>query len=414
MKHGLLLASLLATAGCFQRASQDFACTLNSDCSSDRVCDQGFCVIGQVDAGVDGDAGPLFDCTLWTPAPRHFMPCDIPQPLGPLTLDMTGIYTYNTMTGTLSDPLGAPSTPSTSLVTSGRVLSVSSLSIGANASLQVIGNTPLIVASWTTIDVAGAIDAGSNAVAGGAGHDPIECAMHAAKIGANGASGAAGAGGGGFRGPGGTGGTGDASTMPGAGGTAVATLPLLLGGCSGNTGGTGTNNNNAPVPGGVGGLGGGVVQLTSQAGITISGKVNAGGSGGDPGMNDLGSGNGGGGGGGGSGGMLGIEGASVTIATGAFLTANGGGGGQGGDNDAGGRGIDGTAAIGRPPGGSGGGGGQGGQGSGGVTLTGGGGQNDIDGGGGAGGGGAGFIVILSATPLTIGTATVSPTITTPP
>jgi len=51
-----VLASCVAACSFPTRAS-DFACRVDSDCEADRVCDQGFCVIGsRPDAAVEPDA----------------------------------------------------------------------------------------------------------------------------------------------------------------------------------------------------------------------------------------------------------------------------------------------------------------------------------------------------------------------
>ncbi len=59
VRHAILavvVASGMAACS-FPTHAGDFACQVDSDCDADRVCDQGFCVIGsRVDAGVDQDA----------------------------------------------------------------------------------------------------------------------------------------------------------------------------------------------------------------------------------------------------------------------------------------------------------------------------------------------------------------------
>jgi len=56
-----MLAFVLAGCG-FPTPSQEFACQTTNDCASDRVCEQGFCVLGReaTDAGNDDvDADPV-------------------------------------------------------------------------------------------------------------------------------------------------------------------------------------------------------------------------------------------------------------------------------------------------------------------------------------------------------------------
>jgi hypothetical protein len=382
---------LLALGACsFPRASDTLACETTDQCDNGRTCVDNFCVFG----GDLPDGAPdsaRFDCTQWA-APNHFAPCDIPQPAGALDLSTAGVYTYDTGSGTLTDPAGGTSTPTNQPIASGMLISVDKLTIASGTTLRVIGIVPLVVASWTDIEIDGAIDAGSTAEAAGAGSNPTECAAHAPTAGTAAGGGGGGGGGGGFQAAGGNGGDGSnpANGRNGDGGTLTA-LPLLLGGCAGAKGGDGGSL------AGAGGAGGGAVQLTAQGQITIAGTLNAGGSGGDPGvLND----NGGGAGGGGSGGMIGLEATAISILDGAVVACNGGGGGEGGDDFPAGRGLDGTPTATRAAGGSlnNDGGGNGGLGSGGATLTGGvaGNDNGDGGGGGGGGGSAGFIAVRGA------------------
>lgn len=395
-----LLFLSLAACG-FTRTSASLECSVTADCDDGRTCVGGFCVIGDTPDGPPPDT-MRFDCTQWTPAPQHFQPCDIVQPTGALTLDQPIVYTLDTGTGEVTPAGGAAIPVATEMIASGRLLSVDALTIATGATLRVVGTAPLIVAAWTTIEITGDIDAGSTQLEQGAGSNPTECELRLATPGTTNNDGGGGAGGGGFQGTGGAGGRGDlAAATGGPGGGPVTPAPLLLGGCSGAKGGDGD------LPGGIGGFGGGAFQLTAKEGITIEGKLNAGGAGGEPGgaIDD-----GGGGGGGGAGGMIGIEGASITLGTAAIVAANGGGGGEGGRSP-GQRGQDATAVDTRALGGTGGTGGNGGLGSGQGVTNGGPGQNDQNGGGGGGGGGAaGFIVFR---PAATGAGIVTPTATPP-
>ena len=412
-QHGV---AVLLLAGCsFPTPSEQYACVTTADCEGARVCDQGFCVVSTnaIDGPVDvpPDTDTRFACAGWLP--RHFDPCMIPQPTGPLALSAAGIYIYDTTDGSLTDPMGMVTSPPNLLVTAGRVLSIDSLDLGAASTLRVIGTRPLVVAAWTTISVAGTIDAASTATSNGAGANPTACVTHAASPGTSETNGAGGGGGGGFGAPGARGGHGDLGTPAaagGPGGTAVA-MPLLLGGCAGGTGGTGDQ------PGGTAGPGGGAVQLTARMELTIAatGRITAGGSGGG-GAPAVGSGDAqGGGGGGGTGGMLGLQGASIAIAGGAILASNGGGGGGGAGNGGaiGTRGQGGQLSAARASGGVGGAGeGDGGTGGAGILGQGLNGINSPNVGGGGGGGGVGFIVFTSATAASLGNgAVVSPAAT---
>lgn len=398
MRHAL---AAILIAGCsFPTPSEQYACVTTPDCEGSRVCDQGFCVVStgnQNDgpqADVAPDTGTQFVCAGWTP--RHFDPCTIPLPTGPLALTSAGTYTYDTASGSLTDPVGTVTTPPTMVVMAGRVLSIASLDVGAAATLRVIGAQPLVIASWTTISVAGTIHAGSIATGNGPGANPTTCAGRAPQIGGSSGVGAGGGGGGGLAGVGGPGGDGDGAGG-GNGGAALIAPPLLLGGCPGANGGA------SDAPGGIPGAGGGALQLTARMGLTIgpTGMLNAGGAGGGGAPANGGADAQGGGGGGGTGGMIGLQGDTITIDAGAVLAANGGGGGGGASQGAGGRGTDGLLSAARAIGGtasnSAGQGGTGGS----TVKAGGTGQGSAPFGGGGGGGSAGFVVFTSASAATV-------------
>jgi len=393
----LLLLAVLAVGCGFPRPSESYTCSTNADCKDDnRICQSGFCVVGEIDAAVEEDASA---CSIFSA--RHFDACMIAAPGGDLMLDQSGTYTYDTDTAMLAPPSGPATMPPAEITPSGRLISVHSLTVAAGTTLRVVGTRPLLVASWSTISVSGSIDASSNVNGAGAGANPPECSTHAAGAGTGDTGGGGGGGGGGFHGAGGAGGIGSSGVgLAGTGGTPVA-VPPLSGGCKGGSGGTGD------VPGGVGGNGGGAIQLTAKDSITVGGTIHAGGAGGEPGMVITAQGDSGGG-GGGSGGMIGLEAPSITLLLTSTLAANGGGGGEGVNTTTGGtqRGADGSAFAMQSAGGAGTDGGDGGLGSGGAVLTGGPGDSDSDGAGG-GGGGAGYIAIKTAS-LTAGSGTESP------
>ncbi len=407
MNYGLVI---VAITGCsFPTPSEKYACVTTADCEGSRVCDQGFCVVSggnAVDSGSDvlpPDGGPRFACAGWTP--RHFDPCAIPQPTGPLALTTAGTYDYDTTTGVLKDTLGNPmASPPSMIITTGagRIVSVDSLDLGPTSILRVIGMEPLIVAAWTTIAVSGTIDASSSALAAGPGANPTSCAMRASIIGQSNVNGAGGGGGGGFAAFGGRGGDCNIGGAGGIGGTLIA-VPLLLGGCAGANGGAGEQL------GGLGGAGGGALQLTARMDVTLAGtaRVTTGGSGGT-GASSNGNQADGGGGGGGAGGMIGLQGATLTVTAGAILAANGGGGGQGSNTAPGGHGTNGQLGALRASGGIGGDAGNGGPGGALAAPNGQSGNNDAADGGGGGGGAIGYIALASAAAATTGGATISP------
>ena len=397
MNRALFAVAAATVAGCFPTPSEKFACETTSDCVGDRVCDRGYCVLNG-DGGGDG-VTPV-DCKDF-PA-RHFDACLLPAPAPKLVLDMSGVYTYNTDSGTLTAPDTSTSTPPSFDAATGKVISIDGLAIASSATLRAIGTKPLIVASWSTIDVTGLIDVGSSSLEKGAGSGSnTSCA--APQAGAPNGGGGGGSGGGGFAGMGGNGGRGGGGNG-GAGAAAIA-MPLLAAGCPGAKGGGG----NTVTNGGEGGFGGGAIQLTARLSIAIGGTVTAAGAGGGGTARDDGLGGGdGGGGGAGTGGMIGLESPSVVLKASAILAANGGGGGAGAQNNAGNPGSNGLASATAAPGGVPSDGGRGGNGSASAVVGGLAGQNVGAGGGGGGGGAAGFIVVVKMPPMVDAAAVTSP------
>ena len=439
MRRAWMLVLALG-AGC--RVTGEFHCDTSDQCRDNGttgVCIVGSCAFGDADctsgwrysdsaedsvAGVCLEGAAPADCGTWKP--KHFTPCALPAPLGPLRLSGSG-YIYDTDRGEF---IGGTPVVHTSIVlpqpdgTSARIISVASFTLDPLVRLRVIGSLPLIIASWGTIQIQGRLDASSTAAdLRGAGANFAGCM--AAKPGAAGVAtkGTGGGGGGGFAGAGGTGGTGDQDNDPGtvggAGGAALAMPTAIVhGGCPGASGGPLGPGATAPATAtsaSAPGVGGGAVQLTARTSITVpvGGSVEANGGGGGAGL-----GNGeGGGGGGGSGGFVGLEAPAITVA--GILAANGGGGGGGGsDTVAGGVGGDGRAAAGAAVGGgnaaqcS----GTGATGSASTTLAGTSinpAQTAVSCGAGGGGGGAGAISIR-ATTFTMTGATFSPPVTLDP
>lgn len=398
----VVVAFALVGACGFPTPSDELACATDADCDAGRVCDRGYCVVGDDGGGNGAPDAPAPDaalhdlCASWHPA--HFDPCTLVAPGG--TLELYEANVYDTGTGILTYPGGAFQPPSQTIGTA-RVVSVAALEVTPGASLRVTGPYALIVAAWSTITVDGTIDAGSHPTGAGPGANPDGCTGRAAVPGGNSGTGAGGGGGGGYGGTGGAGGTGDAASG-GDGGLAISPVVAadLLGGCPGATGGTGDD------PGGAGGSGGGSLQLTARESIAIAGAITVGGAGGAGGSGGSGLGDAGGG-GGGSGGWLGLDAPAITVGASAVLAANGGGGGGGSGNSAGAPGADGAATAIAAIGGDGD-GGPGGTGSAGYQLDGATGGPSIDHGGGGGGGATGRIVVISPSPELPPTAIVSP------
>jgi hypothetical protein len=228
-------------------------------------------------------------------------------------------YTYNTTTGTLADSGGNPITHANIQIDQAGqaawLMNVQSFTLHAGSTLRVVGDKPLIIASWDTIDVSGTIDASNPGAL-----------CNAASAGQTGVTtgGSGGGGGGAFGGDGGAGGIGDSPPGPmgGAGGAHVDAPHIVRGGCNGAVSGkAGPGDSGNPNAVSAAGTGGGGIQITAQHALSVSGKVLAGGSGGGGAP----SGSAAGGGGGGSGGYIGLEGLTVTL--GGVIAANGGGGG---------------------------------------------------------------------------------------
>jgi hypothetical protein len=277
------------------------------------------------------------------------------------------------------------------------ILTMQTFAVTGTGSLTIEGDKPVILAVFGDATVDGNIDAGAVGTAAGPGGD-VACSGGAGDNGGSSNSdndGSGGGGGGGFGSPGARGGSGS----DGGGGNGGSTdgnpeLVPLRGGCSGGRGGRGVGS------GRYGGGGGGAAQVSTAGILSITGTVSAAGGGGQKG-----GGYGDGGGGGGSGGAVLLEGDTVSIDAGAWLTANGGGGG-GGRGEGGGSSQDGSdgyrSSTARAPGGNCA-GSQCGDGGDGAAAAGSAqnGQNGDDGGGGGGGGGMGRVRINSPNACTL-------------
>lgn len=271
-----------------------------------------------IDAAVVVDAGM---CESWQAV--HFESCAIPPAVPKITIDQAGNWTFNTDDGALTGPgfdaqyllhdLSQDGGPNVAL------LSVNGFSTDSDVRLRVVGQRPLLIASWSDIVISGFVDVSSKRVStvdDGAGANPKQCALNAPGNGGVDVLDGGGGGGAGFGGDGGKGGIGGEAGDNGGNGS-VASLPSwrIRGGCRGGRGGRSTVE---------GGPGGGAIQLTARERISIDGTVNASGGGGS-GVQVAHA----GGGGGGSGGFIGLDAPSVVLLAGAVLAANGGGGGAG-------------------------------------------------------------------------------------
>ena len=372
------------------------------------------------DAELPPDAAIPPDADLhcgWPYDPTHFDPCSIPVVPATLNVSASGMYFYDTDTGTLTDPSMSISNPPSSSSGGVRILWTNSFTVGNDAVLRVLGDQPLMVVSTGDISMQGIITAASvyqgDDYYPGAGANPEvcpasppdpgqTCAQHGGSGGGAGAFGANG----GSGGEGGDGHTCVTDGIPGgAGGVALAAPPASIrGGCAGRDG---APNNSGDGGFGPGGPGGGAVQLTAKGTLTVAGIMHASGAGGRPGFDNRSA-----GGAGGSGGMLGLEANTITITASATLAANGGGGGGGCNDGEATPGEDGKPSAQVANGGArqetGGDGGNGGY----KTVPAGEAGDGAERGGGGGGGSVGFIIINAHSMLNSEVAaTISPTAT---
>jgi hypothetical protein len=394
---------------CFQTAP---------NCQSDGGClftprtgaactDGGFCT----DGGSCALPPPVFTFT-----PSNFTEAQLPGNAGAMifncltttaTTGSSGVAWSNNCAG---NPIPV-AVPVTIGAQSAELILVDSLSIAFLSTLRVEGDRPLIIAVAKTATIDGTLSVRSQLGAiGGAGANQ-DCAVGLGDPGLDGGNpDTAGGGGGGAFGTDGTDGTnGAGGGVKGAKGMNFPgpTLIPLHGGCPGGNGG----RRNAAF--GAGGNGGGAIQISTAGVLTVSGSgvVTASGAGGTGGQHDDRT----GGGGGGSGGAILLEGLTVVLNAGAWLTANGGGGGQGSGTGMFFNGADGTdgfaTSANRAPGGVsiayGGAGGNGAAKAGNAQAAGAptGGTNSP---GGGGGGGVGRIRLHGVNGCTVTTTNISP------
>jgi hypothetical protein len=256
--------------------------------------------------------------------PTNFSPSQLPPSGGVLVVSCDVTIDTSSSAGLgWTTCAGGPAAPPWSLAGSAVLLFFDSLTINAGATVRALGDRPLIIAVRGDVNVSGTLTASSDGVQGAGS----EVACSSGVGGNGGASGnpqtAGGGGGGGFRNNGGRGADGDHGGSDGDRGDENGDddLTPLRGGCRGGNGGRSAQR------AGVGGRGGGALQLSVGGALTIEwgGTVSAQGEGGRGGLGLQRT----GGGGGGSGGALFLEAARLTLSAGAAVVANGGAGGEG-------------------------------------------------------------------------------------
>jgi hypothetical protein len=209
--------------------------------------------------------------------------------------------------------------------------------LAVNSTVRIIGDKPLVIVAETiTINTTGVLDASArHEIPGANGHNFAEPGSGAGGKGNGGGFRVrtSGAGGAGHGTAGATGGSSNTTDAP-RGTAGVATgdqkITVLTGGSAGGNSRCPVNST-TPSNSGVGGAGGGAIQLSARLTLIINGKIVAGGGGGAGGRNcnnptngDLDS-----GGGGGSGGAIYIQTLQLVLNVGSGVYANGGGGGGG-------------------------------------------------------------------------------------
>jgi len=392
----------------------DGGCVFTADNTKNgQTCDLGASQTGFCMSGT---------CSSFPYVPSNFDPDALtPAQISSLPIvNLTCDATFNSTTGSWSMVGGcsAPVVPSRLLSPTGApqvvVLSMKQLFVSSGKTLRLTGDKPVILAVYGNATFDGKLLANASKQTPGAGGNSILCGTRAGNDGAvkSGEFTGSGGGGGGHAFAGGNGGKGD--TAPDApssqGGTASTTVLVpLVGGCPGGKGGRLT------AAAGLGGAGGGAVQLSVAGTLQVKDLMSVsggGGTGGDGVVTDA-----AGGGGGGSGGGLLLEADTLDLNSTARLTANGGGGGEGGSLTSSQNGLDGadgsildsTPAAGgnTTPNGAGGNGGTGATGN----AAGAGGNGSASNAGGGGGGAVGRIHLYGKKACSLNTSISSPVAT---
>jgi hypothetical protein len=250
----------------------------------------------------------------------------VSNPIGDLDISCGATFDSSATPGWTFAP-GCSFAPPTHVETADGFVVIAVRHLTVNAPLRVVGSRPVILAVYGDATLNDELLAHSAREASrvGAGSG-VGCSGRTGGPGGVGNDDGSGGGGGGLATEGGLGGANDDGTAAGGpkGGALTGGFSPLVGGCRGGTGG-----GIAGTTPGVGGQGGGALQLSVAGRLTLGSVVSvsgAGGGGGDATIS-----NAAGGGGGGSGGMLVLEANSLVIESNARVTANGGAGGEGSD-----------------------------------------------------------------------------------
>lgn len=297
---------------------------------SGTVCDGGRCT---------GNGECNFDPDFFVYSPSNFSPLNVTRAQAAAPIVINCAATFDSSGGnprfTTACPGQGPLTALFRSQTNGPellVLPVQGLLITDGGSLRLEGTRPVVFAVFGDAIIDGTIDARSvkNTAVFGAGATPSDakgsfCSSRAGETGKGNSNRGGGGGGASFATAGGNGGSANPGAAGGNAGVVLTDLQLipLLPGCPGGNGGRDSN-----VDTGIGGPGGGAVQISATDKVRVGGVITVSGSAGLHGRFDF-----TGGGGAGSGGAILLEGRTVDVLSTAIITSNGGGGGEGAAQD---------------------------------------------------------------------------------
>ena len=314
-------------AGCYNPAPYQpcqTVCTNAQDCQPGFVCggngycrpsDRADCSPDKVDDAGMRDSDTPDSLCLGTGYLRVCIPNEKVPSLVDLNLSTTGLYDTDLTTtcGSVQAQIGGPDVC---------VVALRNLTIPGGRGLVGVGGRPLALVATESITIVGDLDVSSRGNSKGAGSIDVaspDCTQpDPGDLGVSNSEGSGGGAGGSLKTGGGAGGAGDGGVAGGVATDAHA-VATVRGGCRGADGAP-----YATATPGAGGYGGGAVYLIAGGTLTISGTINASGSGGGAAQPRA------GGGGGGSGGFIGLDAKVFSIQPTARIFASGGSGSSGG------------------------------------------------------------------------------------
>lgn len=315
-------------------AGSRVTCTPPNECltTASTCMGNGACIFNPRAGACDGGtctAGACVTAPIFSYLPSNFTEAQLPGSGGAVTVNCSVAIDTRTADGGVSwTTCGTgPAQPPHSIIAAGLTSAVlffmDTLTVNVGQEISANGPRPVVFAVRGAALINGRVDVAGVGARGAGGN--VDCTVGG---GADGGVGgtvqtAGGGGGAGFLTNGAAGSGGDNGGAGGARGNSNgnATLIPLRGGCRGGTGG----RSNAMY--GLGGHGGGAVQISAGTTITVNatGTIDASGEGGFGGLVDQRI----AGGGGGSGGAILLEGTTITVNALGAVVANGGAGGEG-------------------------------------------------------------------------------------